>query len=136
MTSKKITELQTLATPAGEDLVHLVDDPSGTPTNKKISLDQLLRNLPANTVVKKTLTVQGNTTITGSNTSISANVNITGKTILATTIVNSNGVVIANSLTPANSAISMSVGKFFYDSNYLYICTSTGVIKRVALSSF
>lgn len=45
MADQKITELVELTTPAGEDLLGVVDDPSGTPATKKITLLTLLENL-------------------------------------------------------------------------------------------
>jgi len=41
MADKKISELTLLTTPAGEDLVVVVDDPSGSPETKKMALQQL-----------------------------------------------------------------------------------------------
>jgi hypothetical protein len=37
MADQKITELTELTSPADEDLLAIVDDPSGTPTTKKIT---------------------------------------------------------------------------------------------------
>jgi hypothetical protein len=42
MVDSKLTALTALSTPAGEDLFYVVDDPSGTPTGKKITLTDLL----------------------------------------------------------------------------------------------
>jgi hypothetical protein len=49
--AKKISELTALAAPAGEDLMVIVDDPSGTPTTKYVTVANLLGNASANVVV-------------------------------------------------------------------------------------
>jgi len=49
--SKKVTELTALTAPAGEDLLLIVDDPSGTPTTKKVTVSNLFGNVAANVVI-------------------------------------------------------------------------------------
>lgn len=140
MASKKVTELTTLTIPAGVDLLLVIDDPNGSPVSKKISINQLFGNIPANTSITAKLTVSGNTTLGGANTHITSNVNIAGAQLTAKKIVStSNGVVITNSFTPANSSVgipTIPVGKIFWDSGFLYVKVANTTIKRIALSSF
>ena len=48
MADKKITALTDLGTAViGTDILHIIDDPAGTPVNKKISIDSLMNNMPS-----------------------------------------------------------------------------------------
>ena len=46
MANKKITQLTELTTPAGADILPIVDDVAGTPTTKKVTVNNLLSLAP------------------------------------------------------------------------------------------
>jgi hypothetical protein len=62
MADLKITQLQTLTSLAAEDLFPVIDDPNGTPVNKKITVKNVFTNTP-NTSVNGTLTVSSDSVI-------------------------------------------------------------------------
>jgi hypothetical protein len=139
--SQKISELQGLVEPSGNDLLLIVDVPASPSTpkiTKNITVSSFLEQLPANTSIVNgsTFTVSGNTYFTGANNTLSGTTNLYN-TKTNTLTVTSNGFIVLNKLTPANSSVAaITTGKWFFDENYLYIKVANTVIKRVALQSF
>ena len=62
--AKKISELTALTAPAGEDLLVIIDDPSGTPVTKKVTVANLLGNSAANVVIQNVTPANGTITVT------------------------------------------------------------------------
>jgi|LauGreDrversion2_2_1035103.scaffolds.fasta_scaffold12434_2 hypothetical protein len=61
--AKKITELTALTAPSADDLMVIVDSPSGTPVTKYVTVGNFLGNSAANVTIFNT-TTPANSTIT------------------------------------------------------------------------
>jgi len=77
MADKKVTELSAITSLSGDDLLLVVNDPSGTPSSRKVTLTNLFANVVPSTTFKTTVTHAGNTSITGTTMTITSNVAIT-----------------------------------------------------------
>ena len=141
MADKKVSELTALTTPNQKDLILIVDDPSGTPVSKRITLKSLFGSVPANTVINGTLTVNANITLNGNKATVVANTTFS-KTAAGQVKINS-GVVTLGKKTTVNSNNASTLlgasnlqGSIFWDENFLYVATANTKIKRVSLSHF
>jgi hypothetical protein len=95
MADKKVTALADLGTTlASADLFHVVDDPSGTPINKKVSAENVFNNLPSWLGLKQavqSLTADGSSTLVANVTTAITVINATSATAAVTLANGSDG---------------------------------------------
>jgi hypothetical protein len=83
MANKKITELTDLPSPAGADIMAIVDDVSGTPTTKKVTATNLMTLAPVQSVAGQTGTVTlSNTDISGLGTAATQDVGTSANNVV------------------------------------------------------
>lgn len=137
MADKKTSQLPLLNNPAGEDLLYIVDNPSGTPESKAVRLSVLFGNIATDVVVNENVTVSHAEHFTSAN----GLVTFTAPVVLNRPTTASNTLTVTTFQfqafeTPASSSITTEQGKVFVDENYLYVSVANNEIKRVALQSF
>ena len=126
MADRKVTQLPTLTTTAAPDLLLIVDDPTGSPVSKSVTVKNFFGAIPSNTSFNgSTVTLRARTTTT-------ANVNVT-KTLTAN-ILN----VTLGSTPGSNNAtvVGMAIGEMRFTNTHVYVAVNATTIKRIALSTF
>jgi hypothetical protein len=86
MADKKVSELSAITNLSGDDLLLVVNDPSGTPTSNKVTVSNLFANVVPNVVHKGTVTTTANTLFGGTTMRITANATFLGTTTITGTV--------------------------------------------------
>jgi len=114
MADKKITALTDLGDNlASADLFHIVDDPSGTPVNKKVAAEDVFNNIPSWLGLKHTsqsITADGSTTTAVNVTTAVTEINATSATHTCALADGSDGQVktIINTSSSGTNAITVT----------------------------
>jgi len=118
MADKKVTALTDLGDNlASVDLFHVVDDPSNTPINKKVTAEDVFNNIPSWLGLKQTsqtITADGSTTTAVDVTSAVTEINATSATHSCALADGSDGQVkiIVNTSTSGTNAITITPANF------------------------
>lgn len=116
MTATKISEMTAATTIASGDLIPVVADPGGSPANRKITYSNFYANVAVTAKFSNTLTLAANVTSSASLTA--------------------NNLYVTYRTTPSTSTDTVTSGKIWFDTSYLYVATAGNTIKRVALDTF
>jgi len=106
MADQKTTDFAAASELTSEDLLPMINDPNGTPVNQKISVKNVFKKVPANTLINGTFEA------------------------------NTNSIRVSTSSTPASNTETATHGTIKWDSDYLYVAVANNSWKRVALSIF
>ena len=118
MADKKVTALTDLGDNlASADLFHVVDDPSGTPVNKKVAAEDVFNNIPSFIGLKQTsqtITADGSSTTAVNVTTAVTEINATSATHSCALADGSDGQVkiILNTSTSGTNAVTITPANF------------------------
>ena len=124
MADKKITALTDLSTGvAGADLLHVIDDPTGTPINKKVSVTNFINNLPSfigfsNSVENITDGTQAAIGITTALTLLASNGTDTATTLADGTVIGQIKVIV-HDVDGGNSILAVTDALGFADLDFV-----------------
>ena len=124
MADKKITALTDLSTGvAGADLLHVIDDPTGTPINKKVSVTNFINNLPSfigfsNSVENITDGIQAAVGITTALTLLASSGTDTATTLADGTVVGQIKIIV-HDVDGGNSVLAVTDALGFADLDFV-----------------
>lgn len=136
MADKKVTQLAALTAPNKNDILLVVDDPSGTPVSKKITIENLLGATTELEVAAVNIDATGRYRLSGNTVLIEATNGITANGDIVVTGAVDAAELSIDADTPSssnNTVQGWDVGRISWDANYLYVAISSSQIARVAL---